>query len=141
MLLIFRPGRQWCADLGTPRLLHRLGVARDGRASFESGRGRKRSARGRAKKRVREVFCCTCWWYSLCNFQYWEHYERARITLTVECIRTCVFVVHVGGTRCVTSSTGNIMKIQARITLTVEVIRTCIFFMFMCQYKDEYDQD
>jgi hypothetical protein len=33
----------------------------------------------------------------------------------------------VGGTRCVTSSTDNIMKIRARITLTVEFIRTCIF--------------
>ena len=38
-----------------------------------------------------------------------------------------VFVVHVGGTRCITSSTDNIMKIHARITLTVEFIRTCIF--------------
>jgi hypothetical protein len=38
-----------------------------------------------------------------------------------------VFIVHVGGTRCVTSSTDNIMKIHVRITLTVEVIRTCIF--------------
>ena len=42
-----------------------------------------------------------------------------------------VFIIHVGGTRCVTSSTDNIMKIRARITLTVEVIRTCIFlFLF-----------
>ena len=41
------------------------------------------------------------------------------------------FIVHVGGTRCVTSSTDNIMKIRARITLTVEFIRTCIFlFLF-----------
>jgi hypothetical protein len=38
-----------------------------------------------------------------------------------------VFVVHVGGTRCITSSTDNIMKILARITLNVEFIRTCIF--------------
>jgi hypothetical protein len=38
-----------------------------------------------------------------------------------------VFVIHVGGTRYVTSSTGNIMKIRARITLTVEFIRTCLF--------------
>ena len=37
-----------------------------------------------------------------------------------------VFVIHVGGTRCVTSSTDHSLKIQARITLTVEVIRTCI---------------
>ena len=42
-----------------------------------------------------------------------------------------VFVIHVGGTRCITSSTDHIMKILARITLTVEVIRTCIF-LFLC---------
>jgi hypothetical protein len=42
-----------------------------------------------------------------------------------------VFVVHVGGTRCVTSSTDNNMNIHARITLNVECIRTCIFiFLF-----------
>ena len=42
-----------------------------------------------------------------------------------------VFVVHVGGTRCVTFSTANNMKIRARITLTVEFIRTRIFlFLF-----------
>ena len=38
-----------------------------------------------------------------------------------------IFLIHVGGTRCVTSSTDNIMKIHARITLTVEFIRGCIF--------------
>ena len=38
-----------------------------------------------------------------------------------------VFIVHVGGTRCVTFSTANNMKIHVRITLTVECIRTCIF--------------
>ena len=38
-----------------------------------------------------------------------------------------IFIIHVGCTRCVTSSTDNIMKIHARITLTVEFIRTCIF--------------
>jgi hypothetical protein len=38
-----------------------------------------------------------------------------------------VFIIHVGGTRCVTSSTDNIMNIHARITLNVEFIRTCIF--------------
>ena len=47
------------------------------------------------------------------------------------CVKS-VFVVHVGGTRCVTSSTANNMKIHARITLTVECIRTCIFlFLFL----------
>jgi hypothetical protein len=38
-----------------------------------------------------------------------------------------VFVIHVGGTRWVTSRTDNNMKIHARITLTVECIRPCIF--------------
>ena len=37
-----------------------------------------------------------------------------------------VFIVHVGGTRCVPSSTANNLKRQARITLTVECIRTCL---------------
>jgi len=37
-----------------------------------------------------------------------------------------VFIVHVGGTRCGTSSTDHYMKIHVRITLTVECIRTCI---------------
>ena len=42
-----------------------------------------------------------------------------------------VLMIHVGGTRCVPSSTDNIMKIQAGITLTVEFIRGCIFlFLF-----------
>ena len=44
----------------------------------------------------------------------------------VDRIGKSVFIVHVGGTRCVTSSTDNIMKIHAGITLTVECIRTCI---------------
>jgi len=52
-----------------------------------------------------------------------------------------VIIIHVGCTRCVTSSTDNIMKIHARITLTVEFIRTCIFyFYFMFEYNYEYDQ-
>ena len=42
-----------------------------------------------------------------------------------------VFMIHVGGTCCVTSSTDNNMKIHARITLNVEFIRTCIF-LFLC---------
>ena len=40
-----------------------------------------------------------------------------------------VFIVHVGGTRCVTFSTANIMNIHVRITLTVECIRTRIFLV------------
>ena len=52
-----------------------------------------------------------------------------------------VFIVHVGGTRCVTSSTDHYMKIHVRIPLTVECIRPCIFFFyFMCKYNCEYDQ-
>ena len=38
-----------------------------------------------------------------------------------------IFIIHVGGTRCATSSTDNTMNIQARITLNVECIRSCIF--------------
>ena len=42
-----------------------------------------------------------------------------------------VFMIHVGGTCCVPSSTVHIMNIQARITLIVECIQTCIF-VFLC---------
>ena len=46
-------------------------------------------------------------------------------------VREICIIVHVGGTRCVTSSTDHYMKIHARITLFVEFIRTCIFlFLF-----------
>ena len=41
-----------------------------------------------------------------------------------------VFIIHVGGTRCVTFSTDHSMKIRARITLTVACIRTCLFIFF-----------
>ena len=42
-----------------------------------------------------------------------------------------VFIIHVGGTRGVPSSTDNNLKILARITLTVAFIRTCIcLFLF-----------
>ena len=36
-----------------------------------------------------------------------------------------ICIIHVGGTRCVPSSTDHIMKRQARITLKVECTRTC----------------
>ena len=49
--------------------------------------------------------------------------------------------VHVGGTRCVPSSTDNIVKIRARITLTVEFIHVFFYFYLMFEYNDEYDQD
>jgi len=39
-----------------------------------------------------------------------------------------VFMIHVGGARCVPSSTDNNMKIPARITLFVACIRSFIFF-------------
>ena len=42
-----------------------------------------------------------------------------------------VFIVHVGGTRCVTSSTDNMMKIHARKTWTVEFIRGYIFIFLL----------
>ena len=65
--------------------------------------------------------------------------ERVYIPDLPEAIRTVklqaqvseVFIVHVGGTRCVPSSTDNIRKIHACITLTVEFIRTCIFIFLL----------
>jgi hypothetical protein len=52
-----------------------------------------------------------------------------------------VFMIHVGGTRCVTSSTGSMMNIHAGTTLTVECTRTCIFICLLhVKYNDEYDQ-
>ena len=46
-------------------------------------------------------------------------------------VREICIIVHVGGTRCVTSSTDHYIKMHARITLSVEFIRTCIFlFLF-----------
>ena len=45
-------------------------------------------------------------------------------------------IVHVGCTRCVTSSTDHIMKIHVRITLTVEFIRGYIFiFLFYVEIQ------
>jgi hypothetical protein len=70
-----------------------------------------------------------------------QHHHHQRLVHLTTRVRE-VFMIHVGGTRCVTSSTDNIMKIQARITLTVEFIRA-VFFYFYCmwKYNDEYDQD
>jgi hypothetical protein len=66
----------------------------------------------------------------------------SKTTRTHSGVRQSVFIIHVGGTRDVTSSTDNSIKIQARITLTVECLRTCIFFYFhlMFEYNYEYDQ-
>ena len=51
--------------------------------------------------------------------------------VTRVCQVKSVIIVHVGGTRCVTSSIDHSMKIHVRITLTVEFIRTCIIlFLF-----------
>ena len=60
-------------------------------------------------------------------------------------VRGVFIVVHVGGTctRCVTSNTDHIMKLQARITLGGEVIGACGFsYYFSCRFEDndEYDQ-
>jgi hypothetical protein len=58
----------------------------------------------------------------------YDENEEDRTTTTT--VRE-VFIVHVGGTRCVTFSTDNNMKIHGRITLTVECIQTCILiFLF-----------
>ena len=64
-----------------------------------------------------------------------RHQGRGKAAVMVQCAARVyvklVFIIHVGGTRCVTSSTDNIMKIRARITLTVEFIRGYIFiFLF-----------
>jgi serine/threonine protein kinase len=40
---------------------------------------------------ARYVKSCTGWWHSWCTFQYHTLKMHARITLTVECIRTCIF--------------------------------------------------
>ena len=60
-------------------------------------------------------------------------------------VREVLIVVHVGGTctRCVTSNTDHIMKLQARITLGGEVIGACgLSYYFSCRFEDndEYDQ-
>ena len=61
--------------------------------------------------------------------EYSHHSKDSRIALCW-CVAS-VFFVHVGGTRCVTSSTDNNMNIHARTTLTVEFIRGYIFkFLF-----------
>ena len=43
-----------------------------------------------------------------------------------------VFIIHVGGTRCVTSSADRNMNRQARITWTVECIRVFFDVYLMC---------
>ena len=52
-----------------------------------------------------------------------------------------IFLVHVGGTRRITSnitsSTDRNMNIQARITLTVECIHVFCYFYLRCSYNDE----
>ena len=42
-----------------------------------------------------------------------------------------VFIVHVGGTRCVTRSIDHIIQIHARITWGVVVIRAILFIFFL----------
>jgi hypothetical protein len=50
--------------------------------------------------------CDTCWWYSLCTFQYRQQYEKTGSDHFDCCMYT-----------------------------------NMSFFIFMCKYKDEYDQD
>ena len=67
-------------------------------------------------------------------FAHSDHMEEIWIALLEKAFakyEKSVFRIHVGCTRCVTSSTDNIMKTRARITLTVEVIRGYIF-IFSC---------
>ena len=56
---------------------------------------------------------------------------------------TSFFVVHVGGPRCVPSSTDHYMKIPARITFDCWLYPKPVFFYvcLRCECKDEYDQD
>ena len=65
------------------------------------------------------------------------NFQKSNTTLETKCLTAFfaaavdlvreIFMIHVGGTRCVTSSTDNIMKIHARRTLKVEFIRGYIF--------------
>ena len=77
-----------------------------------------------------EAVCCIL--PSLC----WPG-STACTSIPCNSFKNCTWnLVHVGGTRCVTSSTANIMKIHARITLNVEFIRTCIFlFLFYVEIQ------
>jgi hypothetical protein len=58
-------------------------------------------------------------------------YSLKHVLPASKCRVCLIFIIHVGATCCVTSSTGNIMKIHARITLTVEFIRTFFFIIFI----------
>ena len=73
------------------------------------------------------IFDCMEWFFSFgaCAFP-------ALACWCDTCLVRAVFMIHVGGTRCVTSSTDQIMTIQAWITWTVECIRPCtlIFFFY-----------
>ena len=62
-----------------------------------------------------------------------------------------VLMIHVGGARCVTSTTDHPMKIQTRITLSVDCILLNVYcwmytgmylyiFSCTCKYNDEDDQ-
>ena len=57
------------------------GYRRPTQLSFEDRRDLLRSAKKRSQQvfdeAVREIgLYDTCWWYSLCNFQYRQHYEN-----------------------------------------------------------------
>ena len=67
---------------------------------------------------------CSCSRRCCCGRSFWP-----RVPWKCRYVKS-VCIIHVGGTRCVTSRTANNMKIRARITLTVEFIRTCIFLFW-----------
>ena len=69
-------------------------------------------------------------WWTLPNNVYNRVSSRRDVWRNMPYVKS-VFIIHVGGTRYVTSSTDNIMKIHFRITLNVEFIRGYIFiFLF-----------
>ena len=87
-----------------------------------------------------QIHVCIAWGIELilahffssfsCMFDWHYHYDQMLAFFNVWLYQVReVFIVHVGGTRCVTSSTDNTMNIHARITLNVECIRTCIFIV------------
>ena len=71
-----------------------------------------------------------------------DHYDRSLFSM-FDCIRYVKsLLIHVGGTRCVTSSTGNMLNIQARIHCEGCMYPNFVYVIFLrWKYKDEYDQD
>jgi len=70
-------------------------------------------------------------WSSLCKIRMTLLAKQDFSKQTLYRYVKSVFMIHVGGTRCVPSSTDHTMKIHVRITWTVECIRTCIFYILI----------